>query len=72
METVSIGIQNLCAPCGCACKYCLLQSCKKADSVNYFRGKRLAEKFAAWAKEKGVSPLPYYYIGNRSRFRHTK
>lgn len=47
METVSIGIQNLCAPCGCACKYCLLQSCNKAEGVDYFRGKRLAEKFAA-------------------------
>jgi hypothetical protein len=45
---------------------------QKAEGVDYFRGKRLAEKFAAWAKEKGISPLPYYYIGNRSRFRRTK
>lgn len=62
MKTTSIGIQNLCAPCFCACKYCLLQSCKTADSVDYFRGKKVAEKFVSWAKEKPFSPLPYYYI----------
>lgn len=44
-DTVSIGIQNLCAPCGCACKYCLLQSCKKAEGIDYFRGKKVAERF---------------------------
>lgn len=63
METVSIGIQNLCAPCGCACKYCLLQSCKKAtEGIDYFRGKQFAERFVEWGKGKQLAQLPYYYI----------
>lgn len=62
MKTISIGIQNLCSPCSCACRYCLLQSAKSADGVEYFRGKRLAERFILWAKEEHVTPLPFYYI----------
>lgn len=62
METVSIGIQNLCTPCGCACKYCLLQSCKKAEGIDYFRGKKLAERFVEWGKMKKLAEIPYYYI----------
>ena len=63
MKTISIGIQNLSAPCECTCKYCLLQSCKKAEGVDYFRGKKLAENFMVWAKERKISPLPYYCVG---------
>jgi len=64
MQTISIGIQNLLAPCRCACKYCLLQSCKKAvDGIDYNRGKKFAERFVRWAKEKGLPELPYYFIG---------
>jgi len=64
METISIGIQNLLAPCHCACKYCLLQSCKKADNgIDYNRGKKFAERFVCWGKEKGLPDLPYYFIG---------
>lgn len=62
METISIGIQNLYAPCNCACRYCLLQSCKTADGVEYYRGKRIAERFINWGKEKCLKNLPYYYI----------
>lgn len=63
METVSIGIRNLMAPCGCACKYCLLRSGWTANGVDYFRGRRLAERFAVWARDKGISPIPYYDVG---------
>ncbi len=63
METIAIGIQNILAPCGCACKYCLLQSCKSADDgVEYDRGKRLAVRFAEWGREKNRTNLPFYYI----------
>ncbi len=63
VKTISIGIQNLCTPCRCACRYCLLRSDKTApDGVDYFRGKQLAECLVAWAKEEGIAPLPYYYI----------
>lgn len=62
METISIGIQNLLAPCNCACRYCLLQSCKKADGIEYYRGEKVAERFVRWGKEKGFTNLPFYYI----------
>lgn len=62
MDTISIGLQNLCAPCCCACKYCLLQSRKKSYGVEYFRGKKLAERFVEWGKSKELTELPYYSI----------
>ena len=63
VKTVSIGVQNLAAPCHCACRYCLLHSAKTApDGVDYFRGKRIAERLAGWARETGFAPLPYYYV----------
>ncbi|MHB1484118.1 MAG: hypothetical protein ACYCYI_05595 [Saccharofermentanales bacterium] len=63
MESISIGIQNLCVRCGCACKYCLLQSCKTSEGIEYFRGKKLAERFIEWGKSKQLNQLPYYCIG---------
>ena len=62
MKTIAVGIQNLYAPCNCACKYCLLQSCKKANGVDYYRGFKFAEKFVEWGKNKKLLSLPYYYI----------
>lgn len=62
MKTISIGIQNLLAPCGCACKYCLLQSCKEANGIEYYRGKKVAERFVQWGKMKELTTLPFYYI----------
>ena len=63
VRTASISIQNLCVPCGCACRYCLLSSRKQAAGVDYFRGKRIAERFVAYAKEIGMKPLPNYCVG---------
>jgi len=41
-----------------------LQSCKKADNgIDYNRGKKFAERFVCWGKEKGLPDLPYYFIG---------
>lgn len=53
MQTISFAIQNLCAPCGCSCAYCLLQNCHKTEGVDYFRGKHLAERFVEWGKTNG-------------------
>ncbi|ONI45183.1 hypothetical protein AN641_04565 [Candidatus Epulonipiscioides gigas] len=63
MKTTSIGILNLCAPCKCACKYCLLKSQKKGQGIDYIRGEKFAQKMINWAKEKNIAPIPYYYIG---------
>ncbi len=63
MKTTSIGVHNLAAPCHCACRYCLLRSDKTApDGVDYFRGKRIAERLVEWARETGFDPLPFYYV----------
>ena len=61
VRTTSMTVLNLCAPCGCACRYCLLESRKQAGGVDYCRGRRMAERFAAWTKQKGISML--YGIG---------
>lgn len=68
MKTLSIGIHNPCVPCSCACKYCLLQSCKEAEGIDYYRGKKLAERFISWAKNKNITPLPYYCISYCAEF----
>ena len=60
MKTISIGIHNPCVPCSCACKYCLLQSCKEAEGIDYYRGKKLAERFIVWAKNKNITPCLLY------------
>lgn len=56
MKTTSIGIQNLCAPCNCMCKYCLLYSHKRAEGVDYFREEEFAERFIKWGKETHIHP----------------
>ena len=63
MQTTSITIQNLCVPCGCVCRYCLLRSCGQAEGVAYERGKRIAQRFADWAKDKDFVTLPDYCVG---------
>ena len=63
MKTVSVGIQNLCAPCGCACRYCLLHSHKESGGIDYYRGRRIAERFLEWTKRKGFPNPPYYSVG---------
>ena len=63
METIAVTIFNLCAACGCACRYCLLRSCKKAGGVDYYRGKRLAERFATWSAERETPQFDGYCIG---------
>lgn len=63
VKTISISVQNLAAPCHCACRYCLLRSDKTAsDGVDYFRGKQIAQRLVEWARVTGIDPLPYYYI----------
>ena len=62
MQTTSIGIQNLCAPCSCSCRYCLLSSNRKADHIDYYRGKKIAERFAAWAKEHPSPTFVGYFV----------
>lgn len=63
MKTVAVNIQNLCAPCHCACRHCLLASCRKATGVDYQRGEAFARKFYGWLKENRPDLHGMYYVG---------
>ncbi len=69
MKTIAVEIINLCAPCGCACRYCLLRSDKRAaDGVPYERGLALAKRFAEWGRGRDLAELPSYYVGYCQEF----
>jgi len=44
MQTRSLGILNLLAPCHCRCKYCFLCAEGKSSGVPYLRGEALARR----------------------------
>ena len=58
MKTLSFNVENLCVPCGCRCRHCLLRYDGNTIGVGYERGKDLARRLAA------ESPIQFfYYIG---------
>ena len=63
MKTVSVNIQNLCAPCHAACRHCLLDSRHKATGVDYSRGEAFARKFYNWLNENRPELHGMYYVG---------
>ena len=50
METDSLMVHNLCVPCGCRCRYCLLSWDGKPVGVPWEDGINFARKFIAEAK----------------------
>ena len=63
MNTVAINIQNLCAPCHCTCRHCLLDARRKVFGVSYQRGENFARKFYDWLKENRPDLGGMYYVG---------
>lgn len=61
MKNTGLMILNNIVPCSCACRYCLLRSCKKADGVEYGRGKEIAVRFSTWREEKGLDDFSLCY-----------
>ena len=58
IKTVSLSIENLCVPCHCRCRHCLLGYDGAAAGAGYRRGKNLAWRIAL------ESPVKFhYYIG---------
>lgn len=58
MKTVLFNMENLCVPCGCRCRHCLLGYDGNTVGVGYEQGKDLARRLAA------ESPIQFsYYIG---------
>ena len=63
MRTTSLGIENICAPCCCRCRHCLLSYSGRCGGVAYERGKALAERLI------GETNIPaYYYVGHSMEF----
>ena len=56
MQTTFLTVQNLLAPCGCACRHCLLCSGGTARGVAYERGAALA-----WRLHEALPALPMCY-----------
>ena len=48
MKTTSIMLQNLCVPCACHCRYCLLSWNGQTVGVDYDRSARYARRFHDW------------------------
>lgn len=58
MKTVAFSMENLCVPCGCRCRHCLLGYDGNTVGAGYEQGKALARRLAA------ESPVQFsYYIG---------
>lgn len=63
MKTISVGVENLCVPCGCKCRYCLLSYDGKPVGVDYGRGKRFAENFFDGLAQVKPDLRRFFYIG---------
>lgn len=58
MKTATFSMENLCVPCGCRCRHCLLSYDGTVPGAGYTRGKEIARRAAA------ESTVPFsYYIG---------
>ena len=61
MVNKGLTVFNLNVPCSCACKYCLLRSCKTANGVDYEYGKDVAIAFDNWRKSKALNDFVLSY-----------
>ena len=61
--TKTIQLFNLCVPCGCFCKHCLLSYDGKIVGVDYYRGLNYAKGFNHWLKEFHKDINFTYYFG---------
>lgn len=51
MRTVSINVMNLCVPCACRCRYCLLSWDGRTQGAEDRRAQAYARRFHDWLKE---------------------
>ena len=63
MKTSTILIQNLCVPCNCHCRYCLLSWSNKLLGIDYERSEAYAKKFNEWIKENRPELDFSFYFG---------
>lgn len=63
MKTVSVSIENLCVPCRCACRHCLLSANHRSTGVDYHRGQAFAQQFYGWLNENRPDLDGIFYVG---------
>lgn len=63
MKTTSFAIQNLCVPCSCHCKYCLLSYDGKLKGIDYEKSKEFVKRFYAWIKKTHPDWSFMFYFG---------
>ena len=63
MKTIAVGVEDLCVPCGCRCRYCLLAYSGGTVGVDYARGKRFTERFFDELERCRPDLGRNYYIG---------
>ena len=52
MQTVSVNVMNLCVPCACRCRYCLLSWDGRACGAEDARAQAYARALHGWLREK--------------------
>lgn len=63
MQTVSVNIENLCVPCHCGCRHCLLSSQHRTTGVPYDRGEAFARRFYDWLRVNRPDLNGMFYVG---------
>jgi len=59
----SINIFNMCVPCACHCKYCLLNYERKIEGIDFKRSINYAIKFKDWLNKNHPDIHFMYYFG---------
>ena len=68
MKTTSVSIENLCVPCHCGCRHCLLSSQHCSTGVDYDRSKAFADKFYSWLRKERPELSGLFYVGYCNEF----
>ena len=63
MQTISVSIENLCAPCYARCRHCLLCADGQSGGVDATRGMRFAGQFLDWLRANRPELHGMFYMG---------
>ena len=63
MKTTSVSVMNLCVPCHCHCRYCLLQWSGQTTGIDYARSEAYARRAHAWMKKNRPETFFSFYFG---------
>lgn len=63
MQTISINVMNLCVPCHCHCRYCLLSWSGATLGVDYARSEAYARRFYDWLRTHRPDLAFSFYFG---------